>query len=442
MANIGGQSTITLPTVFQITGNSTTEKFIGDVAVVQIKRILSAEGMLDPTEMMMMTAEQVSMSEGFEQGQYVFPERQVWGSTYDPVSGTTQQSVGARRAIVLMDQLLAFKYNVPSPDTNRLMSSPVEVRAGIIGEWMRTMTENWYQNISAIYFQGVIDSCIAQGQFVTKAIPTDADTAQQTFYELNDLAINYIQTVNPLMVGASRKDLKFMFAMKPFAQLTKAYTKILDNTAADTFAKGNLYKNAILGTDALESWYLGKQFPSGKEAGLNLDMAFNLNGNPTINVWGMLGHVQDCAMPQGWKSIQQVIDQNTGDIRYMGRGIYSLPTFMRNLTTIICATAPTNADITAAQANLGITYNLAPWIDLVPPTLPQLSTVITQPVLGEITTGGGNPTTAQLNTAITALNSGFTAGDAVFSNIQATSAIATGNGTTYQGTVNLSFTVA
>ncbi|WFG98668.1 hypothetical protein M1770_01465 [Spiroplasma citri] len=438
MAKIGGKSSIALPTLFEIGGNSPTEKAIGDVAVLQIKKILEADSQyIDATEMMMMSAKQISMADGFEQGQYVFPERMVWGNDYDSSAGAEQQSVGVRRAVVMMDQMLTFKYDVPSFDTVRFMESPVEVRTNTIGEWMRTITRNWYSNMNAIYLQGVIDSCIATGQFIILPIPTDADSAQQTFYKINDIAINLVQKINALMFGTSKDDLVVHVAMPAFAQFTKAYTKILDQIAADTLATGQLWRKMIVGVDVFESWYLGRQFNKGKETGINKDLDFNLNFSQTVGAWGFIGHKEDCAMPQGWKSIQQVINQNTGNIRYMGRGIYSLPTFMRQMHWLFVTGTPTNNDITNAQNKKGYTFELAPWINLVPPTLPALSTVITTPNLGQITMAGNTPTTAELETAIKVKNTNYQNGDATFSNITSTGTLATGNPNKYSGTVSL-----
>uniref|UniRef100_UPI0011AFA87D hypothetical protein n=1 Tax=Spiroplasma melliferum TaxID=2134 RepID=UPI0011AFA87D len=205
MAKVGGKSSIALPTVFQVGGNTATEKAIGDIAVLQIKRILEADSeYIDATEMMMLTAQQVTMAEGWEQGQYVFPERMVWGTDYDMNSGMEQQSVAVRRATVMMDQMLTFKYDVPTFDVVRFMESPVEVRTTTIGEWMRTITRNWYSNMNAIYLQGVVDSCIATGQFVKLPIPKDNDSAQETFYKINDISINLVQKVNALMFGTKK----------------------------------------------------------------------------------------------------------------------------------------------------------------------------------------------------------------------------------------------
>ncbi|AXF97064.1 hypothetical protein [Spiroplasma phoeniceum] len=87
---------------------------------------------------------------------------------------------------------------------------------------MRTITRNWYSNMNAIYLQGVIDSCIATGQYIILPIPTDADSAQQTFYKINDIAINLVQKINALMFGTSKDDLVVHVAMPAFAQFTKS----------------------------------------------------------------------------------------------------------------------------------------------------------------------------------------------------------------------------
>ncbi|WP_162475851.1 hypothetical protein, partial [Spiroplasma sp. ChiS] len=60
-------------------------------------------------------------------------------------------------------------------------------------------------------------------------------------------------------------------------------------------------------------------------------------------------------------------------------------------------------------------------------TKPSLSTVITTPNLGQITMVGDTPTTAELETAIKVKNTNYQNGDATFSNITSTGALATGN---------------
>ncbi len=441
MAKVGGKSSIALPTVFQVGGNTATEKAIGDIAVLQIKRILEADSeYIDATEMMMLTAQQVTMAEGWEQGQYVFPERMVWGTDYDMDSGMEQQSVAVRRATVMMDQMLTFKYDVPTFDVVRFMESPVEVRTTTIGEWMRTITRNWYSNMNAIYLQGVVDSCIATGQFVKLPIPKDNDSAQETFYKINDISINLVQKVNALMFGTKKDDLMVHVAMPSFAQFTKAYTKILDQIGADTLATGQLWKKMIVGVDVFESWYLGRQFNKGKDTGINKDMDFNLNYSSSVGAWGFIGHKEDCAMPQGWRSIQQVINQNTGNVRYMGRGLYSLPTFMRQLHWLFVSGDVSNTDITNAQKNRGVTYELAPWIDLQSPTLPNINTVITTSNLGTFTFTGASPTQQELEAQVKIKNSKYNNGDATFANITATGAKANGTTGKFTGSIDLTYT--
>ncbi|WFG96474.1 hypothetical protein M0C40_00200 [Spiroplasma citri] len=66
-----------------------------------------------------------------------------------------------------------------------------------------------------------------------------------------------------------------------------------------------------------------------------------------------------------------------------------------------------------------------------------LSTVITTPNLGQITMAGDTPTTAELETAIKVKNTNYQTGDATFSNITSTGALATGNPNKYSGTVSL-----
>ncbi|ALA98473.1 hypothetical protein SKUN_001616 [Spiroplasma kunkelii CR2-3x] len=69
--------------------------------------------------------------------------------------------------------------------------------------------------------------------------------------------------------------------------------------------------------------------------------------------------------------------------------------------------------------------------------LQPLSTVITQPNLGQITMAGNTPTTAELETAIKTKNTNYQTGDATFTNITSTGTLATGNPNKYSGTVSL-----
>ncbi|AXF96995.1 hypothetical protein [Spiroplasma phoeniceum] len=66
------------------------------------------------------------------------------------------------------------------------------------------------------------------------------------FYKINDIAINLVQKINALMFGTSKDDLVVHVAMPAFAQFTKAYTKILDQIAADTLATGQLWRKWLL----------------------------------------------------------------------------------------------------------------------------------------------------------------------------------------------------
>ncbi|QED24627.1 hypothetical protein [Spiroplasma citri] len=134
-------------------------------------------------------------------------------------------------------------------------------------------------------------------------------------------------------------------------------------------------------------------------------------------------------------TIQQVLDNDTANPKWIGKVQYATPTILYPKTCkIILERQPTQTEITQAINNLNKTYRVP--IDYIIGK-PSLSTVITTPNLGKITMAGDTPTTAELETAIKVKNTNYQTGDATFSNITSTGTLATGNPEKYSGTVTL-----
>ncbi|AXF96453.1 hypothetical protein [Spiroplasma phoeniceum] len=134
-------------------------------------------------------------------------------------------------------------------------------------------------------------------------------------------------------------------------------------------------------------------------------------------------------------TIQQVLDNDTANPKWIGKVQYATPTILYPKTCkIILERQPTQTEITQAINNLNITYRVPTDYTI---GKPALSTVITTPNLGQITMAGNTPTTAELETAIKAKNTNYQNGDATFSNITSTGTLATGNPNKYSGTVSL-----
>ena len=134
-------------------------------------------------------------------------------------------------------------------------------------------------------------------------------------------------------------------------------------------------------------------------------------------------------------TIIQVLDNDTANPKWIGKVQYATPTILYPKTCrIILEKAPTQDEINQAINNLNKTYHVHIDYEI---SKPNLSTVITTPNLGQITMAGDTPTASELETAIKAKNTNYQNGDATFSNITSTGALATGNPNKYSGTVSL-----
>ncbi|WP_425382277.1 hypothetical protein [Spiroplasma endosymbiont of Melieria omissa] len=151
-------------------------------------------------------------------------------------------------------------------------------------------------------------------------------------------------------------------------------------------------------------------------------------------------------MPISFTKIRQKLDNDTDNIKIIGKCLFALPSAIRpNLMYLIRPTMPTLDEIKEARAkdfltnpkNENATYQSTLYDDI---TKLNLEDVIYYKDLGKITIAGDNPTSDELDTAIiNAGNVGFNPKKATYTDITTTSATMTGDNKEYYGTVKITF---
>lgn len=151
-------------------------------------------------------------------------------------------------------------------------------------------------------------------------------------------------------------------------------------------------------------------------------------------------------MPISFTKIRQKLDNDTDNIKIIGKCLFALPSAIRpNLMYLIRPKMPTVEEIKEARKkdfltnpkNENATYQSTLYDDI---NKLNLEDVIYYKNLGKITMAGTTPTNDELETAIiNAGNVGYEKGKATF-DIKSISATMTGNNTEYYGVVNLEFT--
>ncbi len=217
---------------------------------------------------------------------------------------------------------------------------------------------------------------------------------------------------------------------RSYLGLTPAYLKVIGSQAQlKAMVNGELYENTAMGIPVSKSFHLEKTYTKGQ---VNRDNGYNFT-----NVNGLLINKQVWAYPINMDTIQQVLDNDTANPKWIGKVQYATPTILYPKTCkIILEVAPTQQEIDQATANLNKSFRVP--VDYVIGK-PALSTIITTPNLGAITMAGTEPNTTELETAIKAKNNKYVNGNATFSSITATGALATANPNKYSETVNLTY---
>lgn len=328
-------------------GNSDSEKAILSVVEAQVRGILTNENatMYFKTSAV---ADQIEVLNGVGMAIYRLAERVSWGSTYDPVTGTKKQWRSVKTTTVIIDQKLTIDWAVEDFDMERFLASDPNVRATLLAEWSASMISGYLFVMEAIFLTGIKDYCIAKNQVLPiDLLNLDADKAVEAFYAIGKQNNKLLKKVTMTEVGVNLTDINGTVGLDSYLELTKVFQKLnYGQIAADTITTGKLYKDSAFGMDLVQSFYLEQLFTHGEETGLHLEKTFDLT-----NIYGAFVHKNAVAMPSSFQTIRQLIDPNTGNLKWIGKALYAVPTAIRgDLMYIIMPKAPTEEEIKAAQA--------------------------------------------------------------------------------------------
>lgn len=439
-----------LPKALVTGGNSSTEKAILSVMEAQIRGVLTNE-MTSVYLRTTVTPNQISNLTGVGMAIYRAIARLVWGSTWDDNTGTKKQLGTVKTTSVILDQILVIDWKITEFDIERFITSTPDVAASMVSGWVSSMTDNLFYNLELSFLQGIKDYAIAKSLVLPiNLLNLTPETAKEAFYKIgykNNKQL--IKKITDIMVGGNKSDITGVFGIDGTLQMTKAFALLnYSQIAADTVTTGKLYKTSVMGVEIYESFFLEQDFIHSTEEQKSLT-AMHLEKDYILN--DMLGAMINrymWGMPISFEKIRQILDPNTGNMKWLGKCLYSAPTAIRpDLMYIIMSKMPTVQEIQTARAKewskvdkkTDATFKKTDYDDFIL----DLENVIYYKDLGAVTMAGDKPTNAELDTAIVKVgNVGFAATKATYKDITATSATMTGNGTDYIGIVKLSFTKA
>ncbi len=114
---------------------------------------------------------------------------------------------------------------------------------------------------------------------------------------------------------------------------------------------GELYENIAKGIPVSKSFHLEKTYTKGQ---VNRDKGYNFT-----NVNGLIINKQVWSYPINMDTIQQVLDNDTANPKWIGKVQYVTPTILYPKTCkIILEKAPTQEEINTAKSNLNKTFRV------------------------------------------------------------------------------------
>ncbi len=114
---------------------------------------------------------------------------------------------------------------------------------------------------------------------------------------------------------------------------------------------GELYENTAMGIPVSKSFHLEKTYTKGQ---VNRDKGYNFT-----NINGLIINKQVWAYPINMDTIQQVLDNDTANPKWIGKVQYATPTILYPKTCkIILEKQPTQDEINIAKSNINKTFRV------------------------------------------------------------------------------------
>lgn len=189
---------IQLEPVFEIGGNSPTEKALASLIEVQVKSILMADNILGMSLRATATAQSIERVSNAGEGLYRIPQRTKWGSKYNSKDGVvTKQEAGLLTAAVKMDQKLVFELMLEEFDINRFEREP-DIQGAMVASYIKSQLASYYLTLDGALSRAIITYCTAQAQqypdsnIILDMTKLDEKTSVDAFYTIKDWVVDKV----------------------------------------------------------------------------------------------------------------------------------------------------------------------------------------------------------------------------------------------------------
>ncbi|UZQ30663.1 MAG: hypothetical protein OHM56_03790 [Spiroplasma phoeniceum] len=346
-------ATINLPQVpFTLEGNTTGQKAYVDMVNALLRGPLYNE-YASIMQYATATAEQVAWLPNAGQALYNLTHRVIWQNDYSLPNGGTTQTMGLTRIPVPIDKRFNLKLMNEAFDLALIEQN---IKNGVIADAISSVVQNKFVNLECELIQAIYDYCLADGQY--EVIPfrsytaDNADDANKAFFTLNETLIELTNQISNLYFGLPTDKMFMVLGRRAYLGLTPAYLKVIGSQAQlKAMVNGELYENTAMGIPVSKSFHLEKTYTKGQ---VNRDKGYNFN-----NVNGLIINKQVWAYPINMDTIQQVLDNDTANPKWIGKVQYATPTILYPKTCkIILEKAPTQEEINTAKSNLNKTFRV------------------------------------------------------------------------------------
>ncbi|PQM29969.1 hypothetical protein [Spiroplasma poulsonii] len=346
-------ATINLPQVpFTLQGNTTGQKAYVDMVNALLRGPLYNE-YASIMQYATATAEQVAWLPNAGQALYNLTHRVVWQNDYSLPNGGATQTMGLTRIPVPIDKRFNLKLMNEAFDLALIEQN---IKNGVIADAISSVVQNKFVNLECELIQAIYDYCLADGQY--EVIPfrsytaENADDANKAFFTLNETLIELTNQISNLYFGLPTDKMFMVLGRRAYLGLTPAYLKVIGSQAQlKAMVNGELYENTAMGIPVSKSFHLEKTYTKGQ---VNRDKGYNFT-----NVSGLIINKQVWAYPINMDTIQQVLDNDTANPKWIGKVQYATPTILYPKTCkIILEKAPTQDEINTAKSNLNKTFRV------------------------------------------------------------------------------------
>lgn len=346
-------ATINLPQVpFTLQGNTTGQKAYVDMVNALLRGPLYNE-YASIMQYATATAEQVAWLPNAGQALYNLTHRVVWQDDYSLPNGGTTQTMGLTRIPVPIDKRFNLKLMNEAFDLALIEQN---IKNGVIADAISSVVQNKFVNLECELIQAIYDYCLADGQY--EVIPfrsytaDNADDANKAFFTLNETLIELTNQISNLYFGLPTDKMFMVLGRRSYLGLTPAYLKVIGSQAQlKAMVNGELYENTAMGIPVSKSFHLEKTYTKGQ---VNRDKGYNFT-----NVNGLIINKQVWAYPINMDTIQQVLDNDTANPKWIGKVQYATPTILYPKTCkIILEKQPTQDEINTAKSNLNKTFRV------------------------------------------------------------------------------------